>query len=67
MKKEMKAQVIADLHEKFSRAHVAILTEFSGVPVGEMTELRKLHRSLPCAQERIQGKTFWYLLSSSHS
>ncbi|HIC04961.1 MAG TPA: 50S ribosomal protein L10, partial [Nitrospirales bacterium] len=44
MKKEMKAQVIADLHEKFSRAHVAILTEFHGVPVGEMTELRKLLR-----------------------
>ncbi len=44
MKKEMKAQVIAGLHEKFSRAQVAILTEFSGVPVGEMTELRKLLR-----------------------
>jgi large subunit ribosomal protein L7/L12 len=45
MKKEMKAQVIAGLHEKFSRAHVAILTEFRGVPVGEMTELRKLLRT----------------------
>ena len=44
MKKEMKAQVIAGLHEKFSRAQVAILTEFRGVPVGEMTELRKLLR-----------------------
>ena len=44
MKKEMKAQVIAGLHEKFSRAQVAILTEFRGVSVGEMTELRKLLR-----------------------
>ena len=45
MKKEMKTQVIAGLHEKFSRAQVAILTEFRGVPVGEMTELRKLLRT----------------------
>ena len=44
MTKEMKAQVIAGLHEKFSRAQVAILTEFRGVPVGEMTELRTLLR-----------------------
>ncbi len=44
MKKEMKSQVIAGLHEKFSRAQVAILTEFFEVPVGEMTELRKLLR-----------------------
>ena len=44
MKKEMKTQVIAGLHEKFSRAQVAILTEFRAVPVGEMTELRKLLR-----------------------
>ncbi|MBQ27050.1 MAG: 50S ribosomal protein L10 [Nitrospiraceae bacterium] len=44
MKKEMKTQVVAGLNEKFSRAQVAILTEFSGVPVGEMTELRRLFR-----------------------
>lgn len=45
MKKEMKSQIIAGLHDKFSRMQVAILTEFRGVPVGEMTELRKLLRA----------------------
>jgi large subunit ribosomal protein L7/L12 len=45
MKKEIKAQVITGLREKFSRAEVAILTEFSSVPVAEMTELRRLLRA----------------------
>ncbi len=44
MKKELKDEVITGLHEKFSRAQVAILTEFRGVDVAEMTELRKLLR-----------------------
>ncbi len=44
MKKELKTEVISGLHEKFSRAQIAILTEFLAVPVGEMTELRKLLR-----------------------
>ena len=44
MKKELKTEVISGLHEKFSRAQIAILTEFLAVPVGEMTALRKLLR-----------------------
>tara|TARA_B100000315_G_scaffold257883_1_gene308223 strand:+ start:2479 stop:3411 length:933 start_codon:yes stop_codon:yes gene_type:complete len=44
MKKEMKNRIVVDLHEKFSRAQGAILAEFNGVSVGEMTELRKLFR-----------------------
>ena len=44
MKKELKTEFISGLHEKFSRAQIAILTEFLAVLVGEMTELRKLLR-----------------------
>ena len=41
MKKEEKATAVAELHEKFSRAKLAIMTECSGLPVNEITELRK--------------------------
>jgi large subunit ribosomal protein L7/L12 len=41
MKKEEKATVVAELHEKFSRAKLAIMTECSGLPVNQVTELRK--------------------------
>jgi large subunit ribosomal protein L7/L12 len=41
MKKDEKAAVVAELNEKFSRAKVAILTECSGLPVNQITELRK--------------------------
>lgn len=41
MKKEDKATAVAELREKFSRAKLAIMTECSGLPVNQITELRK--------------------------
>jgi large subunit ribosomal protein L7/L12 len=41
MKKEEKAASVAELHEKFSRAKLAVMTECSGLPVNDITELRK--------------------------
>lgn len=46
MKREEKQQVVNELHEKFSTATVAILTEFNGLGVSEMTELRQKLRSV---------------------
>ncbi len=45
MKKEEKAVAIAELHEKFSRARLAVMTECSGVPVNQITDLRKQLRT----------------------
>jgi len=41
MRKEEKATAVAELTEKFGRARLAILTECSGLPVNQVTELRK--------------------------
>jgi large subunit ribosomal protein L7/L12 len=41
MKREEKAASVAELHEKFSRAKLAVMTECSGLPVNDITELRK--------------------------
>ena len=41
MKKDEKATAVAELHEKFSRAKLAVMTECSGVEVNHITELRK--------------------------
>lgn len=41
MKREEKGAVVAELHAKFLRAKVAILAECSGVPVNQVSELRK--------------------------
>ena len=41
MKKEEKATAVAELHEKFSRAKLAVMTECSGLSVNHITELRK--------------------------
>jgi large subunit ribosomal protein L7/L12 len=41
MTRDEKGAVIADLHEKFARAKVAILTESSGLPVTQVSQLRK--------------------------
>ncbi len=46
MKREEKKQAVADLHEKFSRSTVAILMEFRGLDMTEMTELRRKLRSV---------------------
>lgn len=40
MKKEDKSVAVADLHERFSRARLAILTQCSGMPVNQVTQLR---------------------------
>ena len=41
MKKEEKATAVAELTEKFGRARLAIVTECIGLPVNQVTELRK--------------------------
>jgi large subunit ribosomal protein L7/L12 len=41
MRKEEKAQAIAELREKFSRARAAFLTECTGLAGNEVTELRR--------------------------
>ncbi len=46
MKREEKQQLVNELHEKFSTATVAILTEFNGLSVSEMTELRQKLRGV---------------------
>jgi len=45
MKKEDKATAVVELTEKFGRARLAILTECAGLPVNQVTELRKQLRS----------------------
>lgn len=40
MKKEQKSVVVADLHEKFTRARLAVVTECGGMPVNQVTQLR---------------------------
>lgn len=45
MKKEEKATAVAELAEKFGRARLAILTECAGLPVNQVTELRKQLRN----------------------
>jgi large subunit ribosomal protein L7/L12 len=40
MKKENKATAIAELHEKFSKARLAVVTECGGMPVNQVTRLR---------------------------
>ncbi len=41
MNKEEKATAVVELHEKFSRAKLAVMTECSGLSVNDITELRK--------------------------
>jgi large subunit ribosomal protein L10 len=38
---ERKKQIAADLHERFERAQVVILTDYKGLNVSAMTELRR--------------------------
>lgn len=56
MKKEEKATAVADLTEKFGRARLAILTECVGLPVNQVTELRKQLRGAK-AEYRIVKNT----------
>jgi large subunit ribosomal protein L7/L12 len=45
MKKDEKLAVVAELHEKFERAKLVVMTECWGLPVNEITELRRQLRS----------------------
>ncbi len=56
MKKEEKVTTVAALAEKFGRARLAILTECVGLPVNEVTELRKQLRGVK-AEYRIVKNT----------
>ncbi|MGA2193202.1 MAG: 50S ribosomal protein L10 [Nitrospirota bacterium] len=40
MKKEQKQELISELHKKFESAQATILTEYKGLTVAEITELR---------------------------
>lgn len=40
MERTTKERLVADLHEKLQRASAAVLTDFQGLTVAEMTELR---------------------------
>ena len=46
MRKELKGQAVVELHEKFGRARVAVLTETVGLNGNEVTELRRLLRGV---------------------
>ena len=41
MEKENKAAVVTTMHEKFSRARIAVVTECTGMQVNQVTKLRK--------------------------
>ncbi len=41
MKKAAKTEVVSNLHERFGRARIAILTECAGMPVNQVNDLRK--------------------------
>ncbi len=41
MKKTEKSEVVATLHERFSRARIAIVSECAGMPVNQVNDLRK--------------------------
>jgi len=56
MKKEEKATAVVELTEKFGRARLAILTECVGLPVNQVTELRKQLRGAK-AEYRIVKNT----------
>lgn len=56
MKKEAKVAAIAELAERFGRARLAILTECVGLPVNQVTELRKQLRGVK-AEYRVVKNT----------
>ncbi len=68
MKKEDKTVAVADLHDRFSRARIAILTECVGMPVNEITQLRHQLRGVQAelrvvkntlAVRATEGTTLW--------
>src|SRR5438128_11299915 len=55
MRKEEKAQTIAELREKFTRARAAFLTECTGLAGHEVTELRRLVRGARAELKGVQN------------
>lgn len=56
MKKDLKATAVAEISEMFGRARIAIVTESVGLPVNQVTELRKQLRGVK-AEYRIMKNT----------
>ena len=56
MKKEEKATAVADLAKKFGRARLAILTECVGLPVNQVTELRKQLRGAKAEYKVVKNR-----------
>lgn len=56
MKKDLKSTAVAEIAEMFGRARIAILTESVGLPVNQVTELRKQLRGAK-AEYRIMKNT----------
>jgi|CXWL01.1.fsa_nt_gi large subunit ribosomal protein L7/L12 len=46
MKREGKATAVVELHEKFAKAKLAVMTQCSGLPVNQVSELRKQLRGV---------------------
>ena len=44
MKIEKKKEIVADIHDRFSRGKIVILTDYKGLNVAKMNELRRLLR-----------------------
>jgi large subunit ribosomal protein L7/L12 len=55
MKKEEKVTAIAELAEKFGRARLAILTECVGLPVNQVTELRRQLRGVKAEYQVVKN------------
>jgi len=60
LKREDKAELIADLHQRMSQAKVAILTRFTGLDVEKMTQLRRELRKA-AVQYRVVKNTLFRL------
>lgn len=44
MQKELKTRIVSELHDKFSKANGVVFTDYSGITVQEIFELRKILR-----------------------
>jgi len=58
LKREDKAELIADLHQRMSQAKVAILTRFTGLDVEKMTQLRRELRKAAVQYRVIKNSLF---------
>ena len=56
MNKQQKQAVVDRLHEKFSRAKVSILTEYSGMRVEEMQRVKNTLRPVKCEFKVVKNR-----------